>query len=304
MFDPSIPRIRILGAALLVLQLAAACGGGSATGVGPDSTGFVSGTVTKGPVSGATVVAFGIAGGRPGFQVGSASTDAMGNFSLSIGTYAGPVMLQASGGSYTDEATGASMGMAQGDVMTVAIPTIAAGATASGIQVTPVTAMAQAIAQRVAGGMSDVNIAAANAAMGKYFSVADIVRVRPMNPLVPGSGAAASQDARNYGMTLAAMSEYARMQGMGSSSALVTALMNDAADGSMDGRTGSVAVMMDGMMGPPVLSPAAGTTGIGGAMGAFMLSSRNMSGITTPALMSRLMESTGHVMGGGPPGQP
>jgi hypothetical protein len=303
MFNRYFSRIRVLGAVLVTLQLAAACGGGGDTvvaGVGSGGTGFLSGAVTKGPVGSTTVVAYGVAGGQAGVQVGSASTDANGNFSMSIGTYAGPVMLQASGGTYTDEATGTTMSMAQGDVMSVAIPTVAAGATTSGIQITPVTAMAQAIAKQMAGGMTDANIAAANTAMGSYFSVTDIVHVQPMNPLVSGSGAGASQDAQNYGMTLAALSKYAQMQGMSYSSAMVTALMNDVADGIMDGKAGSVAVPMGGMMGSTMLPPAAGTTGMGAAMNAFMTSAQNRSGITTPALMNKLMGSTGHVMGSGP----
>ena len=42
-----------------------------------------------------------------GAELGSAPTDASGSFSVSIGSYAGPIVLRASGGSYTDEATGA-----------------------------------------------------------------------------------------------------------------------------------------------------------------------------------------------------
>ena len=302
MFNLSYSRIRILGAVLVTLQFAAACGGGGDTatvGVGSGGTGFVSGVVTKGPVSGTTVTAYAIAGGQPGVVVGTATTDVNGGFSMSIGGHAGPVLLQTIGGSYTDEATGTTTSMGQGDVMSVALPSVAAGATTSGIQVTPVTAMAHAIARQMSGGMTDANIVAANTAMGSYFSITDIVHVQPMNPLLQGSGASASQDARNYGMTLAAMSKYAQMQGMGSSSAMVTAMMNDAADGIMDGKAGSVPVTMGGMMGSPMMPPAAGTTGLGAAMNAFMTSTQNKSGITTPALMNRLMGSTGHVMGSG-----
>ena len=302
MFNLSFSRIRILGAVLVTLQFAAACGGGGDTasaGVGSGGTGFLSGAVTKGPVGSTMVIAYGIAGGQAGAQVGSATTDVNGIFSMSIGTYAGPVMLQATGGTYADEATGTTMSMAAGDVMSVAIPTLAAGATTSGIQITPMTAMAQAIAKQMVGGMTDANIAAANTAMGSYFSVSDIVHVQPMNPLLPGSGASASQDAQNYGMTLAAMSKYAQTVGMSYSSAMVTALMNDAADGVMDGKTGTVPVTMGGMMGSAMLPSAAGTTGLGTAMGAFMNSAQNKSGITTPTLMNKLMGSSGHVMGSG-----
>ncbi len=93
--------------------------------------------------------------------------------------------------------------------------------------------------------------------MGNYFSVSDILHVQPMNPLVAGSSTGASQDARDYGMTLAAMSQYAKTLNMTGSSTLVTAMMNDAADGIMDGKNGANQISMS--MGGVVLlfiSPA------------------------------------------------
>ena len=276
-------------------------GGGSSGTTSAPVAGVISGTVTKGPVSNATVAAYGVGGGQVGAQIGATTTDANGNFSVAIGSYAGPVMLQVSAGTYTDEATGNPMTMAPGDVMTVVMPTIAAGATTSSVQVTPVTAMAQAVAQHMAGGMTDANIAAANTAMGNYFSVTDIVHTQPMNPLVTGSGTGASQDAQNYGMTLAAMSKYAQTLGMSSSSAMVTAMMNDAADGMMDGKAGSAPVPMGGMGGGMMMPPTAGTSGLGAAMNAFMTSTQNRSGVTTPTLMGKLNGANGQIVGSGTP---
>lgn len=298
----SFARLRLVGAMFTTLLLATACGGGgtSDAGVGSGGTGYISGAVAKGPVGNATVTAFGIAGGQVSAQVGATTTDTDGNFSMAIGAYAGPVMLQVRGGSYIDEATGAPMGMAPGDTMTVALPTLAGGATTSGVQVTPVTAMAQTLAQHRVGGMTDANITAANTAMGNYFSVTDIVYVRPMNPLVAGSGVGAGLDAQNYGMTLAAMSKQAQSLGLGSSSAMVTALMSDAADGIMDGKAGSTAVQMGGMAGAMMMPSTAGTSGLGAAMNAFMNSAQNRSGVMTTALMGRLNGASGQIMGAGP----
>ncbi|MBK6599955.1 MAG: hypothetical protein IPG25_19530 [Proteobacteria bacterium] len=194
----------------MVAVLAVARGGGGGGGTDVAIGGIIGGTGFKGPVASATVTAYAVSGGSPGAQVGMATTDASGKFSLSIGNYSGPVMLQLSGGTYTDEATGTTMNMAAGDVMTAILPTVAAGATISGIQITPVTSMAQTAAQHLSGGMTDANIAAANTAVGTYFMVSDILHVQPMNPLVSGSGSTASQDAINYGMAMAAMSQYAR----------------------------------------------------------------------------------------------
>jgi hypothetical protein len=209
-------------------------------------------------------------------------------------------MLQVSGGSYTDEAAGTLMTIAPGDVITLAMPTIAANSTTSGVQVTPLTAMAQALAQHMAGGMTDANIAAANTAMGNYFSITDIVHVRPVNPLVTGSGASATLDSKNYGMTLAAMSQYAKNLNMPISSGMVTAMMEDAADGVMDGKqAGSpISMSMGGMMGGSMMPSTSGTSDLATAMTSFMRSAANASGITAAdmsALIQKLTNGNGQI---------
>lgn len=294
-------RLRVVTAMIATTMLVAACGGGGAAdNVGSGGTGVVSGTVTKGPVGNASVTAYGVSSGQAGAQIGTASTDSKGNFSMTIGSYAGPVMLQMSGGSYIDEATGTSMTMAQGDVMTAVMPSVALNANSSGVQVTPLTAMAQAMAQHMTGGMTEANIAAANTAMGGNFLVSDILHVQPMNPLVAGSGAGASVDAQNYGMTLAAMSQYTQQTlRLSSSSAVVTAMMMDATDGVLDGMAGAAPVQMGGMGGMGggmMLPPTAGTSGMGAAMDVFMRDpTRNKSGVMTPDLVKKLMGAGGPV---------
>jgi hypothetical protein len=290
-------RIPLLSAIAMTLLITTACGGGGGIDVGSGGTG-ISGSVIKGPTANATVVAYAVSGGQSGTQIGSATTDADGNFSMTMTSYSGPVMLQASAGTYRDEATGALMTVAAGDVMTAVLPSVAPGATVTGVQVTPVTSMAQTRAQQMTGGMTDANAAAANAAMGNYFSVNDILHVHPMNPLVPGSGANAGPDARNYGMTLAAMSQYAKSINMANTSAMVTAMMNDASDGMMDGKKGSspISMSMGGMMGNSTMHPGAGTSGLAAAMTNFAMSPANMSGLTATdvaPLAQKLSSSSG-----------
>jgi hypothetical protein len=293
----------------LALSLAGCGGGGGGGGSGsvvtppPPVSGTVSGTAIKGPVNGATVTAYGISNGTMGAKIASSSTDAQGNFSLAMGTYAGAVMLQMTGGTFTDEASGSNMSMLSGDVMTAMLPTMTAGATLSGIQMTPLTSMAQSMAQRLSGGMTDANITAANTNVGKHFMVTDILHNVPMNPLTSGSGNSATQDQINYGMALAGMSQYAQSQGMSSSSAMVTAMMNDASDGVMNGKMSGSGVMMGGM-GTSTMMPAnAGTSGMASAMATFMASPQNRSGVTATMmqqLMNQLNASNGQMMGNGP----
>ncbi|MGA8890060.1 MAG: hypothetical protein WB493_00730 [Anaeromyxobacteraceae bacterium] len=285
------------------LLLLAACGSTGVTGAPPASDGTVSGTVVKGPVGGASVVAYAVTNGTMGAPVGGATTDATGQFTLSIGTYAGPLMIQASGGAYTDEATGRTMPMQPGDILACAIPSVAAGSTTTGIQVTPLTTMAHARAHHVTGGITTTSIAAANAAVGAYFSVPDILGTPPVDPMVAGSGAGASQAARNHGMAIAAMSQYALDVGMPYSSGMVTAMADDASDGVMDGEMAGTAIPMGGgMMGGTMMQATAGTSGLAASMATFLGSPMNRSGLTPAdmqALMSQLSGSGGQTGAGG-----
>jgi hypothetical protein len=260
----------------------------------------VSGTVVKGPVAGAAVVAFAVSNGTMGGQVGAGTTDAGGNFSVSIGDYAGPLVMQVSGGTYADEATGTTMTMRSGDVLACAIPAVTTGESTTGVQITPLTSMAHARVRHMMGGITPANITTANAGVGTYFSVTDILHTAPMNPLVPGSGAGATADARNYGMSIAAMSQYAMDIGMPVSSGIVTAMMDDASDGVMNGMMGTTGISMMGMGGMMggTMHPTAGTSGLATAMGTFIGSPKNRSGLGATemqALMNQLAASNGQL---------
>jgi hypothetical protein len=207
------------------------------------------------------------------------------------------------GGTFVDPATGTTMAMQSGDVMTSCVPSVTAGATMAGVQVTPLTSMAQAMAQYMAGGMMSANAAAANGAVGNYFMVGDILLTSPMDPSMSGSGSGATQAQKDYGMSIAAMSQYAKTIGMTvSSSGMVTAMMKDAADGTMNGMMGSTSISMGGMgggmMGGTMMQSSAGTTGLATAMTVFVGSSTNKSGATTTdmqTLVTKLSTSTGTI---------
>jgi hypothetical protein len=186
--------------------------------------------------------------------------------------------------------------------MTVAIPSISTGATVTGVHMTPLTSMAQTMAGNMAGGMTTTNINTANGDVGSFFMINDIIHTPPMNPLVPGSGATASQDMRNYGMVIAAMSEYAMGLGMPQSSGMVSAMMDDASDGVMNGAMGGTPVSMNGrggMMGGGPMQPTAGTSQLASAMMSFMTdTTMNRSGLTQAdmqTLMDKLNASNGTI---------
>jgi len=268
---------------VLVVTLVSACGGGSGSST-PTSSVRVSGAVIKGPVAGAMVKAYGVTtSGAKGAQIGETMTDHQGNFSFTLGDHTGPVLLEMTGGSYLDEATGFTMNMGQSDVLTCVVPALTQEDT-SEIQLTPLTSMAQAMAENMPGGMTAANITGANNAVGQYFQIEDIVHTHPIDPLSTGSSLGATHDMIYYGMTVAAMSEYAHMTGLDESSNVVTAFMHDSADGYMDGTMDGSQITMGhhgGMMsGGTMMQHDAGTVGLAEAMEQFIISPFNMSGIT------------------------
>ncbi len=281
------------------LPAAPATGGGGG-GTPPAGSGTITGTAFMGGMRSGTVAAYGVSGGMMATPLGTSSVDGSGTFSIPIGAYLGTVMLRLTGGTFIDEATGTTMSMQPGDVLTSSIPSVAAGSTTTGVQVTPLTSMAQARAQSMTGGMRAANVTAANAAVGNYFSVGDVLMTAPMDPSVAGSGAAASLSAKNYGMTIAAMSQYAHSLSVTSSS-VFTAMMRDASDGVMNGMMGPTAISMGGMggmMGGHTMPSNAGTTGLATAMTAFVASSRNTSGVSVgdmQPLVDRLNASNGTI---------
>jgi hypothetical protein len=283
-------------AATALAAALAACGGG---GGGVDASGglqaggdpgttTIAGSVVKGPVNGATVTAYSVLGGMMGTPLASTTTDANGAFAMPMAANGGPIMLRVTGGTYTDEATGAKVTFAPGQMMATVLSSLASG-TAS-VQVTPLTAMAQAMAAGMPGGMTAANINAANAAVGGYFMVGDIVHTPPVNPLVSGSGVGVAAPMANYGIALAAMAQYAKNAGVPSST-FVGAMMQDAADGVLDGKAGSTPIAMGaGMMGGTgMMQAGAGGSGLASAMIDFMNSPANASGLTTTS-MTQLMQ--------------
>ncbi len=267
----------------LMLVLLAGCGGGGGSSDSVISdTGTISGTAVKGPVANAAITAFSInADGTKDKPIGTGHTDEQGHFSVSVNDHSGPVLMEMTGGHYIDEATGTDMNMFQGDIMTSAIPFMPAGSTMNNIQITPLTSMAQNMAQNMSGHMTETNITSANNATGHYFDVNDILHVHPIDTTVDGSGIGADQNMMNYGITIAAMSQYALEAGMSHSSGFVTNMMDDASDGHMDGMIGESRILMGGGMTGGMMMPAdTGAGGMADAMEGFIMSPMNRSGVT------------------------
>src|SRR5919108_5016260 len=87
----------------LAISVMFGCGGG-----GGEET-VVTGMASKGPIRNGTVKVYAI---RDGVEdrsapVGEVQTDNGGNYSIYVGSYKGPILVEVTGGSYTDEVSGA-----------------------------------------------------------------------------------------------------------------------------------------------------------------------------------------------------
>lgn len=199
-------KIRVLGfllAAVAALVMAG-CGGGG--GGGGDASTSVSGVVSKGPVTGATVAVYAVRNGAVDRSVPLgvfSPTPASGAYSINIGTYTGPILVEALGGTYVDEASGAVSdisGLSGGLQVFVA--------NASGAVSANPTALTKMAANDIlaAATIDAATINRHNGEIGSLFGVSDIVATVPVSATSAPSGA--SQAQIDYGLALATISTY------------------------------------------------------------------------------------------------
>jgi hypothetical protein len=132
--------------------------------------------------------------------------------------------------------------------------------------------------------------------------MSNLLTTQPIDMTMSGSGTASgvTQDQMNHGAAIAAMSQSAMRLGMTStSSAVVTSMMNDASDGTMNGMMGSTPIQMGGgMMGGSTMGSHGGTSDLATDMTNFVGSVMNRSGLTSAnmnALIQKLASSNGSI---------
>lgn len=202
---------KMLCAALSCIFVSACGGGGTGTGTP------VKGIAMLGPLNGSSVCAYVISGGVQGAKIGNcATTDSTGNYHIDLGAYKGSVLFQTTGGSYVDEATGATVilssplhGMIINSTSAISSPAI-----------TALTELAYQYANALAGGLTNANMQSAINTVQNNFGVSDIVNTMPVNALNVPSGATAAQ--KSYSLSLAALSQY--LNGMAAGTTLSNSL--------------------------------------------------------------------------------
>jgi len=266
------------------------CGGGGSNSITSGGTTNVtgnsstlSGSVVKGPVTGATVTFYALnADGSRGALLGSTITDGSGNYTITLAPKpTTPFLAVASGGSYEDEATGATSTLLAGDQLRAVLPAGTVRAT-----VTPLTeiATARALTSAATGTPSAAQLAAAvastNIAVAQQYNLADIVTTLPAPANDGLTMVTATLEEKQYGLVLAGIAQNASTLGVRPIE-LAAAFAEDAKDGVFDGTNNGVPIHVPLKAGGTYTLPViAGTQNIQDAINAFIASANNKSGQT------------------------
>jgi hypothetical protein len=164
--------------AMAAMALSGCGGGGGATTSTPTPTAaatVLSGVASKGPINKGTVKAFAIKNGvvDTSAPLGETQTDSAGNFTLNCGSNTGPVMVQVTGGTFTDEVSGQTVNLKS--TLEAAVSSTATGTNT--VAVTPLTDLASKKAKF--GGMTPAVIDDSNRSVASTFGLADIVSTLP-----------------------------------------------------------------------------------------------------------------------------
>lgn len=188
-------------------------GGSGATSAGsagnPPSSGYViSGVASKGLITGGTINIFKLdSNGNKGDQLATATTGSNGDYNAIVvpdkdgKVYTGPVLVEASGGSYVDEATGKTITIDSSSPLLRAAFANVTGSTF--VAVTPFTEMAV----RMATSLTSTNISKANDLISTIFPF-DAINTKPLAVTVAALQSA-TQTQRDYTLALAAFSQMA-----------------------------------------------------------------------------------------------
>ncbi len=243
MLDEGRPRRRrvaywVAYVAALLLTACGSGGGGSTAAPGAISV-AVSGLASKAPIANATVTVYRLAadGTRDLPPLATATTGLSGDYALVMrAPVATPVAVAFTGGSYVDEATGATLSLGADDALEAYAQVPANGILS--VNVTPLTTLAAALARKHVqqdGQSLSAAIINATAEISTLFDVGDILETTP--PPLSGLDTA-SQNEKNYALFLAGFSQLAENDGTQTVFALIKAM---AADLQADGILGNAA---------------------------------------------------------------
>ncbi|MGE0711503.1 MAG: IPT/TIG domain-containing protein [Planctomycetota bacterium] len=303
-------RLICYSLAAAVLALTTGCGGsGGGGGGGGGTTSKVSGKVVAGPVSGALVRVYRVNTDRSLTFVGEGTTAADGTYTLDSNGD-GPFVVIAGGGTYTDEATGATKSLgglpAANSITSLdALPTgtltaMLGSGSGSGSQTVSLNPLTSIAARRtIEASKTDPNALSAGSVstaatdVAREFGISGDPRTLVPLDLTSAADASAVQasptsPAAQLGALLAALSQQAKSLGLSDPMSLVEALAQDFSDGFLNGQASGAPISIAG---GGTLSPSAGTKDLASALQSFLNDPTvNKSG-TTPTSFQTLIDN-------------
>ena len=172
--------IRFSAPAALVAMLAlSGCGATDGTSSSLSSSldkTVITGMASKGPINKGTVKIFAVVDGVEGAEIGHGETDAVGKFTVDVGNFKGPVMVEVNG-SFTDEVSPTTTVILKNPLRAVFSN---ASTGTNTVAVTPLTELACTKAKRLGAKLTKTAIDDANKAMATKFKLADIVTTLPV----------------------------------------------------------------------------------------------------------------------------
>jgi len=208
------------------------CGGdgdkkSSGSGESPTTGNEISGLAATGLISGGTVSVYAVTDdGQKGSLLGSATTASDGSYTVDVGDYTGPVLVEITGGTYLDEATGETKTL--DTTLRAALDSVSGDVT---VAVTPLTEIAVRMAE-AGNGLDAVKIKDANELLSQLIS-ADIISTLPADINDSTEFGAASDDTKNYALLLAAISQISETSGL-NLSGMIAYIEDDMADLEID----------------------------------------------------------------------
>jgi hypothetical protein len=177
----------------------------------------------------------------------TATTNSSGTYTINLGTYTGAVLLQATGGTYTDLGTGQTVPLPAGLTLSALLPTVAPGTGVLTAQINPLTTMVAELALQQASQGTSLATADANAdaAVGGYFGgLSNLVATLILDASNASCSAGATQANYDATLVLDGIAELASTYKV-TSGALAAAIRQDILlDHNFDGLANGVPIMV------------------------------------------------------------
>ncbi len=199
----------------------------------------ISGVASKGVINEGMVKAHAVnEDGTRGEELGSGQTEEDGQYSIDIGDHSGPIIVEVTGGSYRDEATGS---LVNNNRLRAVIPSVSGNRK---VAVTPLTEMAVQIAGKI---LTVTKINNANAAVSVLIGGEDITETQP--PDINGNLSGATDAEKDYSLILAAISQMVEDGNADDVAAVMSMISNDLEDdGELAGNGSGAGSLLQGAL--------------------------------------------------------